>query len=252
MVAHSDGVPVQRITLDDSRVVDRWPFTLPVVKEIHRHGLELNPGATIILGANGSGKSTIIEALAAAWARRARGKRNDWLLQAVTEPSHEDSDLHQALRLDCTRAGGQGGMLFRAERIHAQASLFEHRGRWQEHLAPAPVLTQSHGEGFLQLLAGMTAEPGLYVLDEPESALSYDSNLVLVNLMADMVAAGSQLVLATHSPILAALPGATLLEFTTSGFGQVSYEQADVVTSWRAFLEDPNRYFRHLRRPAGA
>jgi predicted ATPase len=92
----------------------------------------------------------------------------------------------------------------------------------------------------------MVADPGLYVLDEPESALSFDSCLILLTLMADMTAAGSQIVLATHSPILSALPGANLLQLDDDGIRPVTYDETDLVMSWRSFLDSPERYLRHL------
>jgi predicted ATPase len=109
-----------------------------------------------------------------------------------------------------------------------------------------PILARSHGEGFLEVLNGMTAEPGLYILDEPESALSFDSCLSLLAILSDLVANGSQILLATHSPVLAALPNATLLQLSGSGIEPVDYDDADLVTSWRTFLAAPQRYLRHL------
>lgn len=82
-------------------------------------------------------------------------------------------------------------------------------------------------------------DSGSYVLDEPESALSFDSCLVLLTLMSDMCAAGSQIVLATHSPILAALPGANLLQLDFHGIRPIDYDETDLVTSWRSFLNSP-------------
>ena len=218
---------------------------MPVVRQIWDHGLSLAPGATVLVGENGSGKSTIVEAVAAVWARRVTSFRDDWLQQTVATPSGEDSDLHRALRLAYTRGGPTGGLFLRAERLHAQAAGFTHRGRWAE-LVDGPVLHRSHGEGFLAVLAGMAAEPGLYVLDEPESALSFDSCLMLLTLMSDMLRAGSQILLATHSPILAALPAATLLQLDRDGITPVDYDTCDLVMSWRSFLHAPERYLRHL------
>src|SRR4051794_12526448 len=107
--------------------------------------------------------------------------------------------------LEYTPGGPTGGLFLRAERLHAQAGGFANQGRWSDRI-DGSLLHRSHGEGFLQMLAGMTAEPGLYVLDEPESALSFDSSLMLLTLMADMRAAGSQIVLATHSRSLRPFP----------------------------------------------
>jgi predicted ATPase len=240
------GAPVTRLTVDRGQVDPAtWPYTVPAVRHLLDSGLPLDPGATVLIGPNGAGKSTVAEAVAAGWARRMSGFREDWLQQAVGAPSAEDSDLHRSLRLAFTRGGATGGLFLRAERLHAQAGHFTARGRWSERV-DGPLLARSHGEGFLQVLAGMAAEPGLYVLDEPESALSFDSCLVLLAIMRDMLAAGSQILLATHSPVLAALPGATLLQLDDGGITPVDYDDSDLVTSWRGFLGNPGAYLRHL------
>ncbi len=246
MPSRQPGAPITELAIDRGQAdPDRWPYTLPVVRHVWDHGLALAPGATVLLGENGSGKSTLVEAIAAVWARRITPFRNDWLQQAVGLPSAEDSELYRSLRLAYTRGGPTGGLFLRVERLHAQADGFTHRGRWADRI-DTPLLTQSHGEGFLDLLAGMTAEAGLYVLDEPESALSFDSCLILLAIMSDMLAAGSQILLATHSPLLAALPGAQLLQLNQDGIHPVDYDSSHLVRSWRSFLAAPETYLRHL------
>lgn len=197
------GVSIDRGQAD----LSRWPYTVPVVAQIAAHGLALDPGVTVLIGQNGSGKSTVVEALAAAWGRRVTAVRGDWIQQAAADPSGEDSDLNRSLRLAYTRGGPTGGLFFRAERLHAQEHWFSCRGQWKDRLGGVDVLARSHGEGFLEILGAMVSEPGLYILDEPESALSFDSCLILLALLGDMRAAGSQVVLATHSPVLARPPG---------------------------------------------
>jgi predicted ATPase len=248
MASRQPGAPVRKLTIDRGRAdADRWPYTLPIVRHVWRHGLVLGPGATILLGDNGSGKSTLVEAVAASWARQITSVRSDWLQQMVATPSGEDSDLHRSLRIAYTHGGSTGGMFLRAERLHAQAEAFTRRGRWADRIE-TPLLHQSHGEGFLQVLGGMTAEPGLYVLDEPEAALSFQGCLALLSIMMEMLEAGSQLIVATHSPLVAALPGADLLQLTSGGIHPVgSYDDTDLVTSWRGFLRAPDAYLRHLR-----
>ncbi len=227
----------------------QWPYTMPAVAQIADKGLDLDPGITVLIGENGSGKSTLVEALAAAWGRRITAFRQDWVQQAAARPSAEDSDLDRALQLQFTQGGPTGGLFLRAERLHAQVDSFSgpgRRGRWNDRLDGEQLLKRSHGEGFLQILSAMTAEAGLYVLDEPESALSFDSCLVLLALMADMRRAGSQIVLATHSPVLAALPGTHLLQLDADGIRPVDYDDSDLVRSWRSFLTAPDRYLKHL------
>ncbi len=241
------GIPVRGITVDRGRIEpDRWPWNVPAVAHLVDHGLDLDPGVNVVLGPNGAGKSTLVEAIAAAWGRRMSAFREDWLQQAVAAPSSEDSPLDRALRLDMTTGGPSGGLFLRAERMHGQAASFSARGRWQERVGDRPLLELSHGEGFLAVLGGMTSEPGLYVLDEPESALSFESSLALVQILSDMRAAGSQIVLATHSPILAAFPGARLLHVDVAGITEVTYDDSELVRTWRSFLDAPGRYLRHL------
>lgn len=246
MVSRQPGAPIRRITIASGAADNgRWPYTLPVIRQVADKGLVLDPGVNVLLGANGSGKSTLVEAVAACWARRITVFKQDWMQQALGRPSEEDSDLHQVIRLEFTKGGPTGGLFLRAERIHSQAAGFSGRGRWEERVG-RPILSQSHGEGFLEILRGMTAEAGCYVLDEPESALSFDSCLALLAIMAEMRAAGSQILLATHSPLLASLPGARLLELSEGGLREVDYDNSSLVQSWRAFLEAPGRFHRHL------
>lgn len=244
------GAPVRRVEIDQGRVdTGRWPYAIPAVRHLCKHGLDLGPGITVIIGSNGSGKSTIVEAIAANWARRVGAFRNDWMQSAVGRPSAEDSDLHRSIRLYFTRGGPTGGLFLRAERLHAQAGFFageKTRGRWSDRLGDAPILTRSHGEGFLEILNGMLAEPGLYLLDEPESALSFESSLTLLHILVQMRAHGSQIILATHSPMLAAVPDAQILQLDGDGIAPVDYDAAALVSNWRAFLEAPQRFLRHI------
>ncbi len=214
--------------------------------QVVENGLDLTPGISVFIGPNGSGKSTLVEAIAGAWGRMVSSFRQDWLQQWVALPSDEDSTLFRSLRLQPTMGGPSGGLFLRAERLHAQADRFTGRGRWRERVGTTPLLNLSHGEGFLAVLAGMTQEPGLYLLDEPESALSFASSLALVQIMLDMRAAGSQVILATHSPVLAAVPGGRLLHFGQGGIRDVEYDNSDLVKSWRSFLQAPERYLKHL------
>jgi len=106
---------------------------------------------------------------------------------------------------------------------------------------------QSHGESFLAVMRHRFDEPGVYFLDEPEAALSFQSCLGLLALLDAMRREGSQVLVATHSPLLVSLPGATLLEVDRTGLHYVDrFDNLSVVTHWRSFLENPERYLRHL------
>lgn len=247
MAGRQPGAPITRVVVDRGWVVPgTWPWVVPAVAQVLEEGLDLDPGVSVLVGANGSGKSTIVEGIAGAWARRMTSVRSDWIQRVTGEASDEDSPLDRAFRLTTTSGGPNGGLFLRAERLHAQADLFSKRGRWSERIADTPLLERSHGEGFLAVLSGMTVEPGFYVLDEPESALSFESSLALLQILGDLVAGGSQVLLATHSPVLAAMPGARLLQLGEHGIEQVAYDDTDLVQGWRAFLDDPGRFLRHL------
>jgi predicted ATPase len=104
----------------------------------------------------------------------------------------------------------------------------------------------SHGESFLEVARDWFREPRLFVLDEPEAALSFTGQLALVQAMLDGVAGGAQFLLATHSPLLTAYPGARLYELTGDGVAERSYDDLQVVGMWRNFLDAPERFLRHL------
>jgi predicted ATPase len=105
---------------------------------------------------------------------------------------------------------------------------------------------RSHGESFLEVLRQRFTDVGVYFLDEPESALSFQSSLALVALLAVLASEGSQVVCATHTPLLCSLPGATVLEVGEHGIRPAQWEELDLVRHWRGFLEAPGRYLRHL------
>ena len=104
----------------------------------------------------------------------------------------------------------------------------------------------SHGEGFLEILRTRVNQTGFYLMDEPDAPLSFTSCLGLVALLHDLVTAGSQLVVATHSPVLAAVPGANVLELGPWGIQPASWEDLSLVVAWRQFMRDPQAFFRHL------
>jgi predicted ATPase len=223
-----------------------WPFTVPAVKQlIDEGGIEIAPGVTFLVGENGSGKSTLVEALAAIYPRGGF----DTPFAHVTGPraSAEDSPLHFHVRARTHKLASPAGFFLRAEAMHgyladADANESERRGWGGETLQE-----RSHGEAFLAVLRHRFAEPGVYFLDEPEAALSFRSCLGLVSLLGTMRAEGSQVIVATHSPLLVSLPGATLLELGDHGMRRVeAYDDLTLVQDWRAFLATPARYLRHL------
>jgi predicted ATPase len=222
-----------------------WPFTIPAVAQlIEAGGLEIPPGITFLVGENGSGKSTLVEAFAAIYPRR--GFETPFVDKIGPGASEEDSPLRRHLRARTHRRASPAGFFLRAEAMHGYLAGIDRdpqqRGAWGgERLS-----TQSHGESFLAVLRHRFGDVGVYFMDEPEAALSFGSCLALIALLDEMRAEGSQVIVATHSPLLVALPGATLLELGEWGIRPAGYDGLDLVQSWRAFLDAPEAYLRHL------
>jgi predicted ATPase len=242
-----DQPPVVRVTVDEERPLPsgEWPATIPAVAQVLRHGLELARGVTFLVGENGSGKSTIVEAVAMAYGLGSEG--------GSTGSRHgtrsSESPLSRSLRLQRGLGAGRWGFFLRAETMHGfYTYLEENPGGPQDPDRQEPRFHEmSHGESFLEVLARRFDSPGFYCLDEPEAALSFTSTLGLISSLLDLAERGGQVLCATHSPVLAALPGATLLEVGEWGLRETTWERLDLVWHWRRFLTTPEAYLRHLR-----
>jgi predicted ATPase len=225
--------------------LEAWPFTIPAVAQlVSEGGLELSAGITFLVGENGSGKSTLVEALAAVYPRY--GYVTPFVHKTGPDPSDEDSPLRWHLRARTHPQASPAGFSLRSELMHGYLAGIDAAAASQAW-GEAPLQEQSHGESFLAVLRLRFAEVGVYFMDEPEAALSFSSCLGLVSLLDQMRREGSQVIVATHSPLLASLPEATLLEVGDWGIRRVeSYDEIELVRSWRGFLEAPGRYLRHL------
>lgn len=150
-----------------------------------------------------------------------------------------ESDLHDHLQIVRGAGTAKRGVFLRAETMHGHFSYLESVG-------PSQLHSRSHGEAFLDYVTERSRISGLWVLDEPESALSFSGCLALIGALRDLQATGSQVVLSTHSPVLAALPGAQIYEVGEWGLRRCDYDDLELVRNQRLFLEDPERYLRHL------
>lgn len=222
-----------------------WPYTIPAVAQIVREkGLEIAHGVTFLVGENGSGKSTIVEALAQVYPRL--GFANPFANVLGPSSSAEDSPFHFHLRAKTHKKASPAGFFLRAESMHEFFSQID--GSNQGHAyGREKMQPRSHGESFLAVLRHRFEDVGVYFLDEPEAALSFRSCLGLVSLLDTMRREGSQVIVATHSPLLVSLPGATLLELGDHGIRRAeSFDDLELVGHWRNFLKSPERYLRHL------
>jgi predicted ATPase len=243
VAAGSAGVdrrPVRAFRHDPGRPTDtgRWPATVPAVAQMLCDGLELPAGLTVLVGENGSGKSTLVEILAEAYGLNPQG--GSALGQFRTRDS--EPGLGSSLIVERGIDRPRWSYFLRADTMHGLYTYLEDNpGRRPERFHEL-----SHGEGFLEVLRTRVSEPGFYLMDEPDAPLSFTSCLSLVALLHELGRAGSQAVVATHSPLVAAVPGASILELGDWGLRAVSWDELDIVRHWRAFLLEPGSYFRHL------
>ncbi|MCG2801683.1 MAG: AAA family ATPase [Cellulomonas sp.] len=215
-----------------------WYLQIPAVQQVVREGWDLAQ-ITVLVGENGAGKSTLIEALAGAVGMGPEGGS----IGSGFSTRVSESPLAGQLRLVREPGSSRRGYFLRAETMHAFYTYLEQNpgGRWEPRFHE-----MSHGESFLGLIEDRMKKAGLYLLDEPESALSFTSCLGLLSHLRGLADRGSQIVLSTHSPVLAALPGAQVWEVGDWGMRQVEWASTDLVMRWQGFLADPERYLRHL------
>lgn len=261
-----------RLTSPPAGDADVFPYGLPALTRLEE--LHFHSAVTVFVGENGSGKSTLLEAIALAAQLPTVGS-----VEAIRDESlAHQRRLARLLKLVWEQRTHRGFFL-RAEdffgfarrlvllkqdmeaRIEEVDRDYEGRSEYAKALAKGPAAgsiaamearygedldANSHGESFLTLFRSRFVPQGLYLLDEPEAALSPQSQLGLVAMIRDMVDQDAQFIIATHAPILAAIPGATIYTFDTSPATRCAFDDLESVQLIRAFLKDPEAYFRHI------
>lgn len=231
-------------------VPDGWPFTVPAVRQLAAEGLSFAKPVTFLVGENGSGKSTLIEAIADAVKINSEGGKAGTKYASTGGKTPLGKAIVADLTADGSRLVGgprhrRNGFFLRAETLfNLGQNVSGLGGFWETDLT-----TQSHGEGFLTVFDAMFGGPGLYLMDEPEAALSFGSCLRLVALMHELGESGAQVICATHSPILASTPGADIIELGRHGIRRSSWEELDLVDHWRRYLANPHSYLRRFIDP---
>jgi predicted ATPase len=225
-------LPAAGLEVDESV----WPASVPPMAQLLREGLEVPAGLTVLVGENGSGKSTVMECLAEAYGLNPQGGSAHAQLFRV-----RPSEPGVGSELTVVRGVRPRWSYFlRADNMNQLYTYLEqNQGTERLH-------EMSHGEGFLEILRTRVNETGFYLMDEPDAPLSFTASLGLAALLHDLAAAGGQAVVATHSPVVAAVPGANLLELGPWGIRPASWDELSLVVSWRQFLRDPQSFFRHL------
>ncbi|SAL77024.1 recombination protein F [Caballeronia peredens] len=240
---------ISRITLMRDKAPDFgvYPFSLPAVRALDT--LEPHPKVTFLVGENGSGKSTLLEAIAVSMGFNPEGGTKNF--RFGTRASH--SPLHEYLRIAKGFRRPRDGFFLRAESFFNVATEIEQLD--DEPGFGPPVIAsyggkslheRSHGESFLTLLMERFGGQGLYLLDEPEAALSPQRQLAALARIHDLVKDDSQFIIATHSPILMAYPDAWIYALTEDGIERVAYEDTEHFKVTRAFLANPERMLRTL------
>jgi predicted ATPase len=220
---------------------DGFPFTVPALRDLAR--LDLEHPVTLLAGDNGTGKSTLIETIAQAVGFAPQGGEYERAGEFPPVPRAVHGFEPRMDRWSKPR----NGYYLRAESFFNVAAMVDSEGEFSPDLSlygGRKLHEQSHGESFLALATHRFGGDGLYVLDEPEAALSVTGALAVLGAITRAAQAGAQFVIATHSPILLACPGARIYELDETGFAECAFDDLDAVRLWRGFLGDPERYIR--------
>ncbi len=228
------------IRLDHPPRGDEYPFDIPSIRSLER--MEFHPAVTFFIGENGAGKSTLLEAIAV----KARFSAEGGWKRGATDDLASGSSLDRHLTLERLHYPTDGWFL-RAESFYNVATEINERGIGSGYGGKS-LHAQSHGEAFLALLTNRLQGDGLYLFDEPEAALSPQRQLAVLTLLHRLVYHRSQLIIATHSPILLAYPHARIYEFSDRGIREVAYTETEHFRVTRDFLTSHERILDLLLR----
>ena len=238
---------IQRMTWKRSPDSGRYPFTLPAVRELEK--IRFDRPVTFLMGENGTGKSTLLEAIAVNFGFNPEGGTRNFQFTS--------RDTHSSLWKEITLVKGyrrpRDGFFLRAESFYNAASYID---ELDEQPTPAPKVIQayggvslhrmSHGESFFTLAIQRFSGQGLYLLDEPEAALSPFKQMALLSRICELAKQGSQFIIATHSAILSACPNSRIYQLEESGVRCVIYRDTPHYQLTKAFLDAPERMLREL------
>lgn len=227
---------------DDVPGWDEYPFSIPAVKALHT--IEFHPDVTFLVGENGSGKSTLIEAIAVSLGLGPEGGTKN--VQFAT--TDDRSPLFAYLKMVRSFARPKDHYFLRAESFYNVATYMD-GVRYLGGYGDKSLHARSHGEAFMATLTLKLRGKGLYVFDEPEAALSPQRQLAALRAMHDLVEDDSQLIVATHSPILLAYPRAKILQLDGEGISEVRYEDTEHYAVTRDFLNGHQRMLDLLLAP---
>ena len=236
-----------KLRRDDIQNFSAYPFCLDAIRELDT--LKLHPKVTFFVGENGSGKSTLLEALAIAWGFNAEGGTKNFSFG--TRPSH--SDLYKYLRLSRGIRRPRDGFFLRAESFFNVATEIEELDKDPtvgskiiDSYGGQSLHEQSHGESFFSLMVNRFSGKSLFILDEPEAALSPMRQMSMLSRMHQLIHEDSQFVIATHSPIIMAYPDADIFSLSVRGIEKVDYEETEHFQITKSFLNARERMLQTL------
>ncbi len=214
---------------------------LPVVQYLEEvKTLGFSSSVTFFVGENGTGKSTLLEAIAVAFGFNAEGGTRNFRFS--TNQTH--SELCEYISL-VKRSYANDGFFLRAESLYNAATYIDEVEATHNY-GPVSLHHQSHGESFMAIVQNRFSGNGVYLLDEPEAALSPMRQLTLLAEIQRLTEMNSQFIIATHSPILMAFPGAEILEFSSEGIRKISYQETEHYQITKRFLDNPQRMLHYL------
>lgn len=228
------------ITLNREKIIapGEYPFNIPALKNFST--LQLHPKVTYLSGENGMGKSTLIEAIAVACGFNPEGGSLNFNFN--TRASH--SVLHQYVRVARAAVRAKDGFFLRGESFFNVGTNIEEldkegdEPRVIDSYGGVSLHEQSHGEAFWSLLVHRFSGNGLYILDEPEAALSPTRQMAMLTRMHQLIGQQSQFIIATHSPIVMAYPDSIIYQLTESGIKKTSYAETENYKISHHFIND--------------
>ena len=232
-------IALKRESIED---FESYPFCIPAIRKLKP--LKFHPDVTFFVGENGSGKSTLIEAIAVALGFNPEGGTKQ--SQFTTSRTH--SELHRHLRLVRSFKKPGDEYFLRAESFYNLATFMEETGYLRGYGGKS-LHQQSHGESFMATLLNKLTGGGLYIMDEPEAALSPSRQMAAISAIHHLVEQNSQFIIATHSPILLAYPRACIYQLDDQGLRKIEYEETEHYSVTRQFLNDYQQLLSILMEP---